>query len=320
MSASLPVVSIIMPVRNAESTLGRAIDSILEQTYQNIDQIILAIGPSADSTMSIAHKYKMLDTRIEIINNESGLTASGLNKAASLATSDFLVRVDSHCAIPKDYVAKAVEIIIRTKAGNVGGIQNAIGETTFQIAVATAMSSRFGVGNSKFHYGGKEGPTDTVYLGIYDSKLFKMLGGFNESLVRNQDYELNNRIRRAGRKVWFDPQLIVDYFPRSDLSSLSAQYFQYGKWKRKVIFKDPSSLKVRQTIPPLTVLILIASLALSFIASFWFLTVLLFYLAVTIGVSVFKQNITFRQRLALFLVFPTMHISWGVGFLIGLTK
>ena len=111
------------------------------------------------------------------------------------------------------------------------------------------MTSKFGVGNSKFHYGGSEGPVDTVYLGVFDAALFKELGGFDEQLVRNQDYELNIRIREAGRLVWFTPEMVVKYFPRSNISQLFWQFFQYGSWKRKVIFKHPKSMKIRQLAP-----------------------------------------------------------------------
>ena len=115
--------------------------------------------------------------------------------------------------------------IIETGAGNVGGIQMATGETRFQTAVATAMTSKFGVGNARFHYGGAEGPVDTVYLGIFDTILFREVAGFDERLVRNQDYELNIRIRQTGRLVWFTPDLVVRYFPRSNISQLFSQFF-----------------------------------------------------------------------------------------------
>ncbi len=317
---SLPSVSVFMPVREAALTLERAVASVLRQDYPCIEQIFLAIGPSSDATEDIAQKCKSIDNRIEIIQNDLGLTAIGLNKAATAATGDYLVRVDSHCEIPQGYVKDAIQTITRTGAGNVGGIQRAVGESLFQRAVAHAMSSRFGVGNSKFHFGGKEGPTDTVYLGVYEAKLFHELGGFDESLVRNQDYELNNRIRRAGRIVWFDPKLEVKYFPRSNFQGLSSQYFQYGKWKRKVIAKDPRSAKFRQIIPPLTVLGILASALLSVFKNSLFLLFPSIYGLSVICACFSIPDLAFKERLRLFLVFPTMHISWGVGFLFGFGK
>ncbi|MDP6299204.1 MAG: hypothetical protein QF388_07290, partial [Acidimicrobiales bacterium] len=233
------------------------------------------------------------------------------------AKGQYLIRVDSHCEIPPAYIETAIETITSTGAGNVGGIQKAVGKGPYQSAVAHAMTSRFGVGNSKFHYGGEEGPSDTVYLGVYEAELFHELGGFDESLVRNQDYELNTRIRRAGRVVWFDPKLAVTYSPRSNFVGLSSQYFQYGKWKKRVIAKDPRSTKFRQIVPPATVLILLASLVLSFVYNLFFLTIPFSYIFAILVASCIIPKITIQQRLLLVLVFPTMHLSWGIGFLIG---
>ena len=320
MTVSQPTVSVIMPVRNAALTLEKSVRSILNQTYPYIEGIILAVGPSNDATENIARNLQSIDKRIALVDNDLGETAVALNKAADVASGEYLVRVDSHCQIPPEYIANAIETIVRTGAGNVGGIQKAVGDQPFQQAVALAMSSRFGVGNSKFHYGGEEGPTDTVYLGVYDANLFHSLGGFDESLVRNQDYELNIRIRRADRTIWFDPRLIVDYFPRSDLLGLSSQYFQYGKWKRRVILKNPRSIKIRQIIPPLMVLSLISSLVLSFSINCLFLIIPIFYLTTIFAACLSISGTTMRKRLILAFIFPTMHLFWGMGFLFGKTR
>jgi len=114
------------------------------------------------------------------------------------------------------------------------------------------MTSRFGVGDARFHYGGEPGEVDTVYLGVFDATALEHVGGFDESLVRNQDYELNWRLRESGRQVWFDPTLVVRYRPRGSLRSLASQYFQYGQWKREVLRRHPRSLKARQAVAPLT--------------------------------------------------------------------
>ena len=133
---------------------------------------------------------------------------------------------------------------------NVGGIQRAVGTTPFEQAVADAMTSRFGTGDATFHYGGAEGPTDTVYLGVFDRAAIEAVGVFDEALVRNQDYELNIRLRQAGGMVWFDPELSVSYRPRGTLRGLARQYFDYGRWKRRVVRRHPRSLRWRQAVPP----------------------------------------------------------------------
>ena len=314
-----PSVSIIMPVRNAQKTLDRTLGTILNQSYTNIVEIILAIGPSDDETSVVGDELGKLDPRIQIVENKAGGTASGLNLAAKLATGEYLVRVDSHCLLPYDYVNIAVKKIKETGAGNVGGVQMATGESGFQSAVAAAMTSRFGVGNSKFHYGGAEGPVDTVYLGVFDASLFKELGGFDEKLIRNQDYELNIRIREAGRSVWFTPEMVVKYFPRSNISQLFWQFFQYGSWKRKVIFKHPKSIKLRQLAPPSLVAMILASVILFALSSAWYLIPLITYLLVSIAFSILQKNLSFHLRVTLILIFITMHVAWGLGFLLGRT-
>tara|TARA_B100000700_G_scaffold330689_1_gene458335 strand:- start:2585 stop:3535 length:951 start_codon:yes stop_codon:yes gene_type:complete len=308
-----------MPVRNAQKTLDRTLGTILNQSYTNIVEIILAIGPSDDETSVVGNELGKLDPRIQIVENKAGGTASGLNLAAKLATGEYLVRVDSHCLLPYDYVNIAVKKIKETGAGNVGGVQMATGESGFQSAVAAAMTSRFGVGNSKFHYGGAEGPVDTVYLGVFDASLFKELGGFDEKLIRNQDYELNIRIREAGRSVWFTPEMVVKYFPRSNISQLFWQFFQYGSWKRKVIFKHPKSIKLRQLAPPSLVAMILASVILFALSSAWYLIPLITYLLVSIAFSILQKNLSFHLRVTLILIFITMHVAWGLGFLLGRT-
>tara|TARA_B100000579_G_scaffold143117_1_gene116201 strand:- start:2698 stop:3648 length:951 start_codon:yes stop_codon:yes gene_type:complete len=308
-----------MPVRNAQKTLDRTLGTILDQSYTNIVEIILAIGPSDDETSVVGNELGKLDPRIQIVENKAGGTACGLNLAAKLATGEYLVRVDSHCLLPYDYVNIAVKKIKETGAGNVGGVQMATGESGFQSAVAAAMTSRFGVGNSKFHYGGAEGPVDTVYLGVFDASLFKELGGFDEKLIRNQDYELNIRIREAGRSVWFTPEMVVKYFPRSNISQLFWQFFQYGSWKRKVIFKHPKSIKLRQLAPPSLVAMILASVILFALSSAWYLIPLITYLLVSIAFSILQKNLSFHLRVTLILIFITMHVAWGLGFLLGRT-
>lgn len=317
MNHSLPPVSVIMPVRNAEKTLDRTLETVLNQSYTNIVEIILAIGPSDDETSVLAKELNKIDPRIEIVENKTGGTARGLNLASELATGEYLVRVDSHCLLPNNYVDIAVKKIKETGAGNVGGVQMATGESGFQSAVATAMTSKFGVGNSKFHYGGLEGPVDTVYLGVFDAALFKELGGFDEKLVRNQDYELNIRIREAGRLVWFTPEMVVKYFPRSNISQLFWQFFQYGSWKRKVIFKHPKSMKIRQLAPPGLVALIVASAILFVMFSAWYLIPLTTYLLVSVVVSILQRKLPLQLRVTLSLIFITMHVAWGLGFLVG---
>ncbi len=312
-----PSVSVIIPARDNGEHLRASVDSVLNQTYTDVKEIILGVAPSTDDTEKISRELEITNPRIKVVPNPSGKTASALNTAASLASGDFLVRVDAHCELEENYIQEAIQTINRTGAANVGGIQKAEGSSRVERSIAIGMTSRFGVGNSKFHYGGKEGPTDTVYLGVYEKKAFRELGGFNEKLIRNQDYELNIRIRESGRLVWFNPNLVVRYKPRPSLRALFSQYFQYGQWKRAVLRLHPSSVKIRQIIPPALIIGIILGITLAASFSLWGLLVPGCYLICILIASLMQKSSKAIERIILMLVFPTMHIAWGLGFLIG---
>lgn len=313
------LVSVVIPVRNEAIGIRATIDSILAQDYSGDLEVVIADGMSTDGTRDILHQISAEDARIRFVDNPSGRTPNGLNIAISAARGDVIVRCDGHAELPPSYVSLATEILDTTGAVNVGGIQDAIGDKPMQRAIAYAMSSRIGVGNSRFHYGGDPGPVDTVYLGVFRRGALVAAGLFDESLTRNQDYELNIRLRDNGGVVWFDPRLRVVYRPRRSLRSLWTQYFQYGTWKRRVLRMHPESTKLRQLIPPLFVIGLAVSAVLAFTALRWLaLIVPGLYLAMLAGGTIL-QLIKTRDLAA--ILFPaaitTMHLSWGVGFLSG---
>jgi succinoglycan biosynthesis protein ExoA len=313
-----PEVAVVMPVRNEASDLRRAVAAVRAQDYPGTVQICLAVAPSTDGTEAIATDIAAAHDGVVVVPNPTGTTPAGLNAAIRATTGDVVVRVDGHAELPPGYLSRAVQTIRRTGAANVGGIQRAVGATPFERAVAEAMTSRFGTGDATFHYGGTEGPTDTVYLGVFDRAAIERVGLFDERLVRNQDYELNIRLRAAGGVVWFDPELSASYRPRGTLRALAEQYFDYGRWKRSVVGRHPRSLRWRQAVPPI-VTVAVAAGAVCGLA--WRTAWLLpgsYGLAVT--VAAMRTGTTADRRLRLLTVFPVMHMSWGAGFLVGEPK
>ncbi len=305
-----------MAVRDGADHLDASVTSVLAQAYEGGLDMVIAVGPSADGTEIEAQRLADTDRRVSVVPNPSGATAAGLNRALERATGEVVVRVDAHCELPPAYVSTAVTTLGETRAANVGGIQSAEGTTPYERAVAAAMSSRFGVGDARFHYGGRPGEVDTVYLGVFDAAALQDVGGFDESLVRNQDYELNWRLRESGRMVWFNPNLVVRYRPRGSVRSLASQYFQYGQWKREVLRRHPKSLKARQVVAPLTLVGVSIGLAGAALGQVWMLAAPATYALAVVGAA---ANIADSpaQALRLASVFPTMHLSWGAGFLLG---
>jgi len=325
---SLPKVSVVMPVINEERHLPAAVGQILDQDYPGALEVVIAVGPSTDRTAQVAATLAERDTRVRVVDNPTGATPAGLNAAISVSSGEVVVRVDGHAMIPRDYIGTAVRILHQTGADNVGGIMAAEGTTNFECAVARAMTSRFGVGGAAFHVGGQAGPALTVYLGCFQRAALDRVGGFDERMVRAQDWELNLRIRASGGVVWFTPELQVTYRPRGSLRALARQYHDYGRWRREVANRHPSTLSLRYLAAPIAVVVMTLGLLTSGIAwllgSRWAWLGLLPAAAYLVGdllASVLAAGKAPRARLLqaawLPLVFPAMHIPWGLGFLRG---
>jgi succinoglycan biosynthesis protein ExoA len=310
-----PDVAVVMPVRNEADGLRRAVAAVRDQAYPGAVQICLAVAPSADGTEAVAAQLAAAHNDVIVVVNPAGTTPAGLNAAIRATTGEVVVRVDGHAELSPGYIRRAVETLRRTGAANVGGVQRATGTTPFEEAVAAAMSSRFGAGDATFHYGGAEGPTDTVYLGVFDRAAIERAGLFDERLVRNQDYELNIRLRQAGGVVWFDPELSVTYRPRGTLRALARQYFEYGRWKRSVIRRHPRSLRWRQAVPPaVTIAITLGAVAGLSRREAWLVPGAY---ATAVAIAAANTGKTSGRRARLLAIFPTMQLSWGAGFLLG---
>src|SRR3954451_8583286 len=227
-SASWPPVSVVMAVLNEERHLAEAVAAILDQDYPGDLELVIALGPSRDRTDEIAEKIAAEHPQVRTVDNPSGRTPSGLNRAVEKAQHPVIARVDGHSLLPAGYLKTAVSLLESVGADNVGGIMAAEGVTPFEQAVAKAMTTKLGVGPAPFHHGGKPGPAETVYLGVFRRETLLRVGGYDESFVRAQDWELNYRIRQSGGLVYFSPDLRVTYRPRGSAGALAKQYFNSG--------------------------------------------------------------------------------------------
>lgn len=301
--------SVVMPVRNEVEGLATAVESVLQQDYEGELDLWVAVAPSIDGTEGLLDELAAEHPQVHRVDNPSGHTPAGLNAAIAASAGEVIVRVDGHARLPQGYVRTAVATLLNTGAVNVGGRQHAVGRTPFERAVAAVTNSWLGSGGARYRTGGTAGPVDTVYLGVFRREACDAVGWFDEGLLRNQDYELNVRLRGAGGVVWFDPDLVVEYRPRSSYGALARQYFEYGQHKYYVSKLHPKSIRPRQAAPALVVPGLTAA-----ICSCLFIPQLalmpLAYLS-------FVTTLTYRLRpwnWHLVIVSLTIHLSWSFGF------
>jgi cellulose synthase/poly-beta-1,6-N-acetylglucosamine synthase-like glycosyltransferase len=321
-------VVVVMPVINEERHLRDSVLRLLEQDYQGPLDIVIAVGPSRDATHAIAEQISIEHANVHVVENPSGKTPTGLNAAITFMDSDIVVRVDGHAMVSSDYVRTGVETLASTGADNVGGIMDAEGSTPTESAIAAAMKSAFGVGGAAFHIGGEAGPALTVYLGCFQRSALDRVGGYDETMVRAQDWEMNYRIRQSGGQVWFTPMMRVSYRPRPTLRALARQYHDYGRWRREVARRHPDTVSLRYLAAPLTVVGVGTGLVLAVVGlttgTTWLTALGIAAPAVYVaGNLVASAHTTLRYKLAptsamvLPAVFATMHGAWGTGFLRG---
>ncbi|WP_281177631.1 glycosyltransferase family 2 protein [Kribbia dieselivorans] len=310
-----PAVSVIMPVLNEERHLAASVEQVLAQNYPGPIELILALGPSRDATDAVAANLAHDDPRVHTVRNPTGRTPQGLNAAISASNGSVIVRVDAHSEIPATYVTTAVRTLLATGADNVGGIMDAQGETDFERAVACAMKSRIGVGSAAFHVGGEGGEADTVYLGVFRREALARVGGYDEHFARAQDWEMNHRIRATGGRVWFTPDLVVIYRPRSSVQRLAKQYYQYGRWRRVVARRHEGTMNLRYLAPPAMVVGTAVAAVLGLKVPVARLVPLAYAAGVVVGGLAISRDEEWATRVRVPAVLATMHWSWGWGFL-----
>lgn len=316
-------VAVVLPARDAVDRLGQAVDSIVRQSYP-VSQIALSIGPSSDGTEELAERLADQHPSVFIVPNPTGRTPTGLNLAIAETTGDIIIRVDAGSELPAGYVQQCVNTLEATGAANVGAVQHATGTTPFERAVAAATRSRFGVGNASYRFEtGEPRRVDTAYLGAFRRRAIEAVDGYDERFTRNQDYELNWRLRSIDQGVWLDPSLRVTYRPRSDLGSLGRQYWQYGWWRAETLRKHPDSVQPRQLAAPVLLLGLAGSAVIASVGYPRLGAVIpaLYATSTAAAAVTVDPDLSPKERVLTLAVFPTLHLSWAAGLIAsGLTK
>jgi glycosyltransferase involved in cell wall biosynthesis len=325
-NTNLPLVSIIMPIRNEADFIERAIKSILDNDYPAEKMDILVVdGMSNDGTREIVRKLSQADGRIRMLDNPRRIVPTAMNIGLKAARGEQFIRIDGHAEIPRDFITKSVRCLAEHREAWVaGGPIKTVADSYTGRAIAAAMRSPIGVGNSRFRLGGYEGWVDTLAFGTHHKWVVDRVGYFDEELVRNQDDEFNLRIILAGGKIWMSKAIQSTYFARGSLCRLWKQYFQYGFWRIRTLQKHRRPAGIRQVVPLVFVLsLLLFGLGGLFWRPFRVLLIaeaMLYVLALAIGALDVGRKSGWQYAPAAPLVFALLHFAYGLGSLWGTVR
>ncbi len=319
-----PRVSIIIPCYNEQATIRQLLEAIYHQTFPRAEmEVVVADGLSEDATREeiAGFQSEHPELPVRIVDNTGRNIPSAVNCGIRASIGDTIIRMDAHSQPYPDYVERCLSALDADLGDNVGGVWEIKpgGKGWIAESIAIAAAHPLGVGDAGYRIGTQASAVDTVPFGAFRRSLIDKIGLFDESLLTNEDYEFNTRIRQSGGRVWLDPEIVTVYYARSSLRELARQYWRYGYWKFRMLRRYPDTLRWRQALPPLFV----ASLIGLFLLAWWPLARLLLGLELTLYISVLlfagMLSSVDKQKLYHFAGLPlsiaTMHLTWGAGFL-----
>ena len=321
----MPKVSVIVPCYNEQSTIRLLLEALNGQTFPRDEmEVIIADGHSTDGTRDAiaAFQRESPGLVVGLVDNTPRSIPSALNRAIEASRGEIIVRLDAHSKPYPDYVEQCVKAHEQGRGDNVGGVWEIRpgAETWIAKSIAVAAAHPLGVGDAWYRHTRHAAQVDTVPFGSFSRALIDQVGFFDESLLTNEDYEFNARVRRAGGRIWLDPSIRSVYFARPTLVELVRQYWRYGFWKWHMLRRYPDTLRWRQALPPLFVLSLVSLLMGS--AFLPLLRILLacelvLYFSILFLAGLLAAS---RERKAFLLIglplaIPLMHVPWGSGLL-----
>lgn len=322
-----PLISVILAVRNESTHIEKVLRSIVNQETDGFDLEILVVdGKSYDGTLEIVEQMRKQDARIRVLVNAKQRTPSAFNLGLRHSHGEFVCILGAHAAYDRDYLATCLRELRTHNAVGCGGlVQTEPADGTVQARlVAWILAHPFASSTRSFRTQ-KEGFVDGVNFPLFKKSVLQEIGAYDERLHRNQDNDLNQRLRARGYKLFVTGKTRCLYFPKSSISSLYQYAFRAGCWNLLTAQKGRSIMRLRHFVPFLYVIALIGALCL-LAADVCFVHPLriLFVLptALIVGAhlacgtsSALQVGMRTRHLSAMFLPFAILgfHLSYGLG-------
>lgn len=304
------MISIIIPCRNEARYIRQVLDALRDQDFTDFETIIVD-GDSDDETVSIVQQYSAQQPlHLKLIHNPQRTIPSSLNLGIENASGEIIVRLDAHSRPAKNYLSACLNALDESGAEVVGGAWDvkAGDDTIVAAAIAAAVSSPLGAGDAAYRLNQNQArDADTVPFGCFRRGTWESVGGYNEELFANEDYEFYFRLRQRGGRIYFDPKIRCEYYAASTLRALAQQYWRYGWWKAQMLRRHPRSIRARQLIP---IAWSVLSLLALIIPALWIVWGI--YLTVVLIESI-RQAREARHILPLACAYVIIHFAWGWG-------
>ncbi len=324
-----PRISAVIPCRNESTYVVRLLEALRAQSHPP-NEIVVVDGGSTDDTWEKVERYSRAypEAGIRLHRQPSGTIPANLNLGITHATGEVIARFDGHAIPGADYLSRCLAALESSGAEVIGGAWAIRPGAPGRVAqaIALAVGSPLGAGDAYYRLNSSRQPrdVDTVPYGCFRRRTWEIVGGYNERLLANEDYEFNLRVRLRGGRVHFDPAIRCEYFARASVRELARQYWRYGWWKAQMLIQHPHSLRPRQAIPLLWALgsLTLVTLAL-FLPSFRFPAAFLWgvYLsALAIGAAWLAFPLRPSLWPSLMLAFGVIHFSWGLAAWAGLAS
>lgn len=311
-------VSVLIPILNEVHHLDDLLSGLIDQSESRQYEFFLIDGGSTDGTHEKIAAWQQRFSFIHRVDNPQRYANFGFNKAFALTTGRYIAFLGAHAEYPSHFLKTGIQYLDEDQCDAVGGplIQKA--KSGKGLAIAHAMSSKFGVGDTEFRTTTDKRYVDTVAFALYKREVFERIGLMDEQLIRNQDDEFHYRMNAAGFKILMVPEMQCTYYVRETLSGLFSQYYQYGLFKPLVLKKVKAGIRLRHLIPACFVLYLLLMLPAFILIGWLAFPPLALYLLLDLFFALHAPG--FAEKIKSILVFPVLHGSYGVGFLLGFQK
>jgi cellulose synthase/poly-beta-1,6-N-acetylglucosamine synthase-like glycosyltransferase len=342
----LPTVSIVIPCYNEERYIYKVLENLAGQYQPTHSEIIVVDGRSTDGTRERVAEFKRAypSLRVRLVDNPARQIPAGVNLGIEAASGDIIVRMDAHAIPSANYVRYCVKQLRdgaegeraaageRSSAAEVAVVGMPIriyagAETRAARAIALAVAHPFGIGDAKYRMPDRTAAefVDTVPFGVFRKSLWREVGGFNEALLTNEDYDFHYRIRQRGKRILLDPSGHTIYYARPTIVELARQYFRYGTWKAQMVKLHPRSLRPRHLVAPAFVAGVVSTALLGFWwrPVWWLLALALVPYTLLAILCAFKLARRGRDMMLLpfvAVIFPVLHVAWGSSFWLGLVR